>query len=120
MIFDLCANTHSFIRYTLIFPIHLNEQIWERTGIVGRHWRADLLTAKEREKVHVDEPEREKEKKRGEDGGEGKGEVGERKSLEGRKERGGIEGGKEKRGIGRRGEREGRIMKKVSTKLASL
>lgn len=51
---------------------------------------------------------------------EGKGEVGERKGLEGRKERGGIEGGKEKRGIGRRGEREGRIMKKVSTKLMSL
>lgn len=94
MIFDLCANTRSFIRYTFIFPIHLNEQIWERTGVLGRHWRADLLTAKEREKVHVDEPEREKKKERGEDGGEGKGEVGERKGLEGRKERGGIEGGK--------------------------
>lgn len=120
MIFDLCANTRSFIRYTFIFPIHLNEQIWERTGVLGRHWRAYLLTAKEREKVHVDEPEREKEKERGEDGGKGKGEVGERKDLEGRKERSGIEGGKEKRGIGRRGEREGKIMKKVSTKLTSL
>lgn len=68
-------------------------------------------------KVHVDEPEREKEKERGEDGGEGKEEVGERKGLEGE---GWNIGGKEKRGIGRRGEREGRIMKKVSTKLASL
>lgn len=99
MIFDLCANTCSFVRYTFIFPIHLNEQIWERTNVLGRHWRADLLTAKEREKVHVDEPEREKEKERGEDGGEAKGEVGERKGLGGREERG-------NRGGKRSGDRE--------------
>lgn len=83
---DDCVNTCSFICYTFIFPIHLNEQIWERTSVIVRHWRADLLTTKEREKVHVDEPEREKEKERGEDGGEGKWEVGERKGLGWREE----------------------------------